>query len=155
MTIDDTSSALVNAHLAAGQNKVCSGNADLTASIEGKALFQESEEAVERAGIGYVGGGDGSTVLDHEIVFGDLNYHIDCAPRRHCRCRRELRPSKLPSTRPALQRDAFQPWFTTSRFPRRRYHIRADIQIRPSFHHLRYVLKASHISMLRSCAVNA
>ncbi|KZV66755.1 DNase I-like protein [Peniophora sp. CONT] len=79
MTIDDTSIALVNAHLAAGQNKVRSRNADLTAIIEGKGLFQESEEAVERDGVAYVGGGDGSTVLDHEIVFfqGDLNYRID------------------------------------------------------------------------------
>ena len=69
MTIDDTSVALVNAHLAAGQNKIRSRNADLTAIIEGKGLFAESEEVVERDAVAYVGGGDGSTVLDHEIVF--------------------------------------------------------------------------------------
>ncbi|VDB84670.1 unnamed protein product [Peniophora sp. CBMAI 1063] len=79
MTIDDTSIALVNAHLAAGQNKLRSRNADLTAIIEGKGLFQESEETVERDDVAYIGGGDGSTVLDHEIVFfnGDLNYRVD------------------------------------------------------------------------------
>lgn len=78
MTIDDTSVALVNAHLAAGQNKIRSRNADLTAIIEGKALFQESEEAVERDGVAYVGGGDGSTVLDHEIVFVSSPCSVFC-----------------------------------------------------------------------------
>ncbi|KZV66762.1 hypothetical protein PENSPDRAFT_688704 [Peniophora sp. CONT] len=54
-------------------------DADLTAIIEGQALFQESEEAIKRDSVAYVGGGDSSTVLDHEIVFfqGDLNYRID------------------------------------------------------------------------------
>lgn len=97
MTIDDTSVALVNVHLAAGQNKVRSRNADLTAVIEGKALFLESEEAVERDGVAYVGGGDGSTVLDHEIVFVSFTSRIngrDDADARHAVQRRSELPHR-------------------------------------------------------------
>jgi len=75
--IDDTSICFINCHLAAGQHHVRQRNADVAAIVEDKTLFPESD-AVEGP-LAYVNGGDGSMVLDHEIVFmsGDMNYRID------------------------------------------------------------------------------
>ncbi|KAG6915670.1 hypothetical protein DXG01_010500 [Tephrocybe rancida] len=72
--LDDSSICLINCHLAAGQNAVRQRNADVTAILEGRALFPETHFP-----FAYVGGGDGSMVLDHEIVVvnGDMNYRID------------------------------------------------------------------------------
>ena len=37
--------------------------------LEDKSVFSASDDAVEDDALAYVGGGDGSMVLDHEIVF--------------------------------------------------------------------------------------
>ncbi|KAG9309775.1 hypothetical protein JVU11DRAFT_10149 [Chiua virens] len=74
--IDDSSLCFINCHLAAGQHHVRQRNSDVAAFLEEPNVFPA--ESVED-GFGYVGGGDGSMVLDHEIVFlnGDMNYRID------------------------------------------------------------------------------
>ncbi|KAI0922136.1 hypothetical protein AcW2_006915 [Taiwanofungus camphoratus] len=75
--IDDTSICFINCHLAAGQHHVRQRNADVAAMLEDKSVFPESD-AIEEP-LAYVNGGDGSMVLDHEVVFmnGDMNYRID------------------------------------------------------------------------------
>ncbi|KAG1772838.1 Endonuclease/exonuclease/phosphatase [Suillus placidus] len=75
--IGDSSICFINCHLAAGQHHVRQRNADVAAMLEEKSVFPSSD-AIEES-LAYVGGGDGSMVLDHEIVFlnGDLNYRID------------------------------------------------------------------------------
>ncbi|KAF5371467.1 hypothetical protein D9615_009590 [Tricholomella constricta] len=72
--IEDSSLCLINCHLAAGQNGIRQRNADVAGMLEEKALFPETHFP-----FAYVGGGDGTMVLDHEIVFvnGDMNYRID------------------------------------------------------------------------------
>jgi hypothetical protein len=65
--IDDSSICFINCHLAAGQHHVRQRNADVAAMLEEKSVFPPSD-AVEES-LAYVGGGDGSMVLDHEIVF--------------------------------------------------------------------------------------
>ena len=70
--IDDSSICLINCHLAAGQHHVRQRNADVASMVEDKAVFPAAsafEEPVE-----YVGGGDGSMVLDHELVFVGFIY---------------------------------------------------------------------------------
>ncbi|KZT23175.1 DNase I-like protein [Neolentinus lepideus HHB14362 ss-1] len=76
--IDDTSICFINCHLAAGQHHVRQRNADVAAMLEEKAVFPATDTAYQDP-VAYVGGGDGSMVLDHEIVFfnGDMNYRID------------------------------------------------------------------------------
>lgn len=64
--IDDSSLCFINCHLAAGQHHVRERNADVAAFLEETSVFPS--ESVEED-FGYVGGGDGSMVLDHEIVF--------------------------------------------------------------------------------------
>jgi hypothetical protein len=79
--------------LAAGQNAVRRRNADAAGILEEKTVFPAGDQS-----LAYVGGGDGTMVLDHELVFvsllstlrtfsqeanhsrqfhGDLNYRID------------------------------------------------------------------------------
>ncbi|RDB20337.1 putative inositol polyphosphate 5-phosphatase C9G1.10c [Hypsizygus marmoreus] len=72
--IEDSSICLINCHLAAGQNAVRQRNADVAGMLEEKAVLPETDFP-----FAYVGGGDGTMVLDHEIVFvnGDMNYRID------------------------------------------------------------------------------
>ncbi|KAG5643240.1 hypothetical protein DXG03_001289 [Asterophora parasitica] len=72
--IEDSSICLINCHLAAGQNALRARNADVAAILEEKSVFPETHFP-----FAYVGGGDGTMVLDHEIVFvnGDMNYRID------------------------------------------------------------------------------
>ncbi|CCM00274.1 uncharacterized protein FIBRA_02304 [Fibroporia radiculosa] len=75
--VDDTSICFINCHLAAGQHHVRQRNADVAAILEGGSVFPESDTIEEP--LAYVNGGDGSMVLDHEMVFlnGDMNYRID------------------------------------------------------------------------------
>lgn len=75
--IDDTSVCFINCHLAAGQHHVRQRNADVAAMVEEKAVFPATDTWQDP--VAYVGGGDGSMVLDHEIVFfnGDMNYRIE------------------------------------------------------------------------------
>ncbi|KAB5595370.1 hypothetical protein CTheo_1242 [Ceratobasidium theobromae] len=64
-------------HYAAGQKHIRERNQDLAAIFDEKSVFPPvSHDASATA---YVGGGDGSMILDHEVVFlnGDLNYRID------------------------------------------------------------------------------
>ncbi|EJF60073.1 DNase I-like protein [Dichomitus squalens] len=72
--VDDTSICFINCHLAAGQHHVRQRNADAAAIVEDQSMLPEPDE-----GAAYVNGGDGTMVLDHELVFmnGDMNYRID------------------------------------------------------------------------------
>ncbi|KAL0065255.1 hypothetical protein AAF712_007766 [Marasmius tenuissimus] len=72
--IEDSSLCFINCHLAAGQHALRSRNADVAGMLEEKMLFPTTMEPQA-----FVGGGDGSMVLDHETVFvnGDMNYRID------------------------------------------------------------------------------
>ncbi|WRT68300.1 uncharacterized protein IL334_005276 [Kwoniella shivajii] len=72
--MDDTSICFINVHLAAGQSQKTARNADIAAIMEDKAIFPASGE--ERP---FVLGGNGTGILDHELVIlnGDLNYRID------------------------------------------------------------------------------
>ncbi|OJT02321.1 hypothetical protein TRAPUB_7161 [Trametes pubescens] len=75
--VDDTSVCFINCHLAAGQHHVRQRNADVQAIVEDNTLPSDASAADEI--VAFVNGGDGSMVLDHEIVFmnGDMNYRID------------------------------------------------------------------------------
>lgn len=72
----------INCHLAAGQNHVRQRNADVAAMLEEKSVFPASDDAVEDEALAYVGGGDGSMVLDHEIVFVSVHCwsHVSYPP---------------------------------------------------------------------------
>ncbi|THH32183.1 hypothetical protein EUX98_g2010 [Antrodiella citrinella] len=75
--IDDSSLCFINCHLAAGQSHVRQRNADLAAILEDKSVFPAAETLEDP--LAFINGGDGTMVLDHEIVFlnGDMNYRID------------------------------------------------------------------------------
>jgi hypothetical protein len=80
-TIDDSSVCFVNCHLAAGQTQTVHRNNDIAAILETAALPAERDASV-RTEL-FVGGGDGTMILDHEICIlnGDLNYRIDTIGR--------------------------------------------------------------------------
>jgi hypothetical protein len=65
--VDDSSVCFINCHLAAGQHHVRQRNADVAGILEENAVFDESEALLDS--VAYVNGGDGSMILDHEIVF--------------------------------------------------------------------------------------
>ncbi|KAF8442650.1 Endonuclease/exonuclease/phosphatase [Terfezia claveryi] len=75
--LDDSSLCFINCHLAAGQSHTISRNNDIAAILESNSLPVETDRAA-RSDM-FVGGGDGSMILDHEICIlnGDLNYRID------------------------------------------------------------------------------
>lgn len=72
---------LINCHLAAGQTQTAHRNNDVAAIMEADSLPIEPSSSARIDH--YVGGGDGSMILDHEICImnGDLNYRIDSIPR--------------------------------------------------------------------------
>ena len=72
---------LVNCHLAAGQSQTLSRNNDAAAILE-SAMLPAEGHPVARTNT-FIGGGDGSMILDHEICVlnGDLNYRIDTMGR--------------------------------------------------------------------------
>jgi endonuclease/exonuclease/phosphatase family metal-dependent hydrolase len=74
--LDDSSLCFINCHLAAGQSHTISRNNDIAAILESASL--PAEPSATRTDM-FVGGGDGSMILDHEICIlnGDLNYRID------------------------------------------------------------------------------
>ena len=78
--LDDSSLCLVNCHLAAGQTQTVHRNNDLTAILESTVLQPVHTSTQSET---FVGGGDGSMILDHEICIlnGDLNYRIDTMGR--------------------------------------------------------------------------
>ena len=80
-SLDDSSLGFVNCHLAAGQNNTTHRNNDLATILKTAALPPELNPS-RRIDL-YVGGGDGSMILDHEICVlnGDLNYRIDTIGR--------------------------------------------------------------------------
>ena len=73
MVMDDTSLCFLNVHLAAGQSAKGERNADLGSIMEEKAIFPGPEDSDEV--LAFQHGGDGTAVLDHEMVVlnGDLN----------------------------------------------------------------------------------
>ena len=81
LTIDDTSIAFVNCHLAAGQRKVRHRSADLVDILD-TAMFKSRSEQLPEA---FTGGCDGSMILDHQvcILSGDLNFRIELS-RDYC-----------------------------------------------------------------------
>lgn len=68
LVVDDTSMCFINVHLAAGQQHVRQRHKDVASILEDKSLFPEGMRS-DKDACAYVGGGDGSMVLDHEIVF--------------------------------------------------------------------------------------
>lgn len=80
-TLDDSSLCFVNCHLAAGQTQTSHRNNDVATILESENLPPERDPDTRM--VMYVGGGDGSQILDHEICIlnGDLNYRIDAIPR--------------------------------------------------------------------------
>jgi hypothetical protein len=79
--LDDSSLCFINCHLAAGQTHTSQRNNDVATILEAEFLPAEHDPDV-RSSL-FVGGGDGSQILDHEICLlnGDLNYRIDTIPR--------------------------------------------------------------------------
>ena len=67
MVVDDTSICFVNCHLAAGQHHVRARNDDAAKILEDQTLAAETAGTEEV--VAWVNGGDGSMVLDHEVVF--------------------------------------------------------------------------------------
>jgi hypothetical protein len=67
--MDDTSICFINVHLAAGHSAKAARNADLAGIMEEKVIFPAAD------GLPFIHGGDGTAILDHEMVIlsGDLN----------------------------------------------------------------------------------
>lgn len=81
-TFDNSSLCFVNCHLAAGQTQTIHRNNDIAAILETAPAFPEERDPAQQIDL-YVGGGDGTMILDHEICIlsGDLNYRIDTIGR--------------------------------------------------------------------------
>ncbi|KAI8964890.1 DNase I-like protein [Daldinia sp. FL1419] len=79
--VDDTSLCFINCHLAAGQSSANQRHNDIAAIMETALLPVERDPSVRIDS--YIGGGDGTMVLDHELCLlnGDLNYRIDTMSR--------------------------------------------------------------------------
>ncbi|KAI8627695.1 Endonuclease/exonuclease/phosphatase [Xylariaceae sp. FL1651] len=79
--VDDTSLCFINCHLAAGQSQANSRHNDIAAIMDSSILPAERDPSVRIDS--YIGGGDGSMILDHELCLlnGDLNYRIDTMSR--------------------------------------------------------------------------
>ena len=79
--VDDTSLCFINCHLAAGQAHANQRHNDVAAVLEA-SIFPAEKSATARLDT-FVGGGDGTMILDHElcIMNGDLNYRIDTMSR--------------------------------------------------------------------------
>lgn len=81
LTLDDSSLCFVNCHLAAGQSHTSHRNNDIATILESESLPSERDPDTRMSL--FVGGGDGTQILDHEVCIlnGDLNYRIDAIPR--------------------------------------------------------------------------
>jgi hypothetical protein len=79
--VDDTSLCFINCHLAAGQTQTKDRNFDISSILDSTILPVEELDSVRLDS--YIGGGDGTMILDHEICIlsGDLNYRIDTMSR--------------------------------------------------------------------------
>jgi hypothetical protein len=116
MVMDDTSLCFINVHLAAGQRQKTSRNADLAGIMEDKAILPPHDLTP------FVHGGDGTGIMDHEMVIlnGDLNVGFSCrhvkgadrvVPNRSTSrngtfCRISWRSRLLVGTRSTAQRNA-------------------------------------------------
>lgn len=69
--IGDSSVCVINCHLAAGQNAVRRRNADAAGILEEKMVFPIGDHS-----LAYTGGGDGTMVLDHELVFVSVFWNL-------------------------------------------------------------------------------
>lgn len=81
--IDDSSLCFINCHLAAGQTQTTHRNNDAATIMEAEPLPRNRSPS-DCANY-FVGGGNGSMILDHEICIlnGDLNYRIDSMTRNN------------------------------------------------------------------------
>lgn len=79
--LDDSSLCFVNCHLAAGQSQAASRHNDAAGILDSTGLPVERDANTRMDS--YIGGGDGTMILDHElcIINGDLNYRIDTMSR--------------------------------------------------------------------------
>ncbi|KAI1342220.1 Endonuclease/exonuclease/phosphatase [Xylariaceae sp. FL0016] len=79
--VDDTSLCFINCHLAAGQGNANARHQHIASIIDSQLLPVEPDPSKRMDQ--YVGGGDGSMILDHELCLlnGDLNYRIDTMSR--------------------------------------------------------------------------
>jgi WD40 repeat protein len=79
--VDDTSMCFINCHLAAGQSQANSRHNDIAAIMDSAILPVERDPSIRIDS--FMGGGDGTMILDHEICLlnGDLNYRIDTMSR--------------------------------------------------------------------------
>ncbi|KAI8945021.1 Endonuclease/exonuclease/phosphatase [Xylaria longipes] len=79
--VDDTSLCFINCHLAAGQSHANSRHNDIATILDSSILPVEPDPNVRIDS--YIGGGDGTMILDHELCLlnGDLNYRIDTMSR--------------------------------------------------------------------------
>lgn len=64
MVVGDSSICFVNCHLAAGHNAIPHRNADIAGILEQKAVFSQTKDHP----LAYIGGNDGTMILDHEFV---------------------------------------------------------------------------------------
>ena len=62
--VGDSSICFVNCHLAAGQKAIHNRNTDIAGILEQKAVFSPTKDHP----MAYVGGNDGTMILDHEFV---------------------------------------------------------------------------------------
>ena len=79
MVVDDTSICFVNCHLAASQHHVRACSDDAAKMLEDQTLNAETAGTEEV--VAWVNGGDGSMVLDHEVVFVSA---LRAAPSPEC-----------------------------------------------------------------------
>ncbi|KAI1326872.1 DNase I-like protein [Xylariaceae sp. FL0255] len=79
--VDDSSLCFVNCHLAAGQSHANARHNDLALIMDNSSLPIERDAS--KCIDSFVGGGDGSMIMDHELCLlnGDLNYRIDTMSR--------------------------------------------------------------------------
>jgi len=79
--VDDSSLCFINCHLAAGQSAATQRHNDIAAILEASIFPGERDPSVRLDS--FVGGGDGTMILDHELCLlnGDLNYRIDTMSR--------------------------------------------------------------------------
>lgn len=79
--VDDTSLCFINCHLAAGQSQATHRHNDVAAILDASIMPVERDPSIRIDN--FVGGGDGTMILDHELCFlnGDLNYRIDTMSR--------------------------------------------------------------------------
>ncbi|MCJ1246850.1 hypothetical protein MMC30_004059 [Trapelia coarctata] len=77
----DSSLCFVNCHLAAGQTQTVQRNNDIASILEANSFPAERDPSKRIDN--FIGGGDGSMIMDHEICVlnGDLNYRIDTMGR--------------------------------------------------------------------------